>query len=40
MQHDSATGKGWLSFLPYAGMIVLLGAANVWLFFLPMAMRM
>lgn len=37
--HDGSTKK-WASFAPYAAIIVLLGVINVWIFLLPMAMRM
>lgn len=33
-------GKTWGALLPYAALILLLGAVNIWLFILPMAMRM
>jgi polyferredoxin len=36
----AAVGKHWTSFLPYAALILLLAAINIWLFVLPMAMRM
>lgn len=32
--------KTWVSFLPYGVLILALGAINIWLFVLPMAMRM
>ena len=37
--HDGSAKK-WSSFAPYAALIVVLGVINVWLFLLPMAMRM
>jgi hypothetical protein len=33
-------GKTWSTFAPYLVLILLLGAVNIWLFILPMAMRM
>jgi hypothetical protein len=33
-------GRTWAAFLPYAGLIAILGVMNVYLFILPMAMRM
>jgi len=33
-------GKTWVSFVPYAVLLLILGAINIWLFVLPMAMRM
>lgn len=33
-------GKLWTSFVPYAAIVAILGGINVWLFLLPMAMRM
>ena len=33
-------GKTWTTFAPYAALIAILGAMNVYLFILPMAMRM
>jgi hypothetical protein len=32
--------KAWVSFIPYAILILALGVINIWLFVLPMAMRM
>lgn len=37
--HDGSTKK-WTSFAPYAAVIVVLGVINIWIFLLPMAMRM
>lgn len=34
------TGATWASFVPYAVLIAILGAVNIYLFILPMAMRM
>jgi ferredoxin len=39
MSHDGE-GKLWASFVPYAATVALLGGINIWLFLLPMAMRM
>lgn len=33
-------GRAWSTFAPYAILLLLLGAINIWLFVLPMAMRM
>jgi polyferredoxin len=33
-------GKAWATLIPYAALIVVLGGVNVWLFIMPMAMRM
>jgi polyferredoxin len=33
-------GRAWSTFAPYAILLLLLGAVNIWLFVLPMAMRM
>lgn len=33
-------GRTWTTFVPYAALIAIFGAINVWLFILPMAMRM
>lgn len=33
-------GKAWATFVPYAALIAMLGGVNVWLFIMPMAMRM
>lgn len=33
-------GRTWPTFVPYAALIAIFGAINVWLFILPMAMRM
>jgi len=35
-----AGGKMWATFVPYAALVIVLTAANVYLFMLPMAMRM
>ena len=35
-----ASGKSWATLVPYAALIMVLGGVNVWLFLLPMAMRM
>jgi len=35
-----AGGKTWATLVPYAALIVVLGGVNVWLFLMPMAMRM
>ena len=37
---NSASGKVWGTFIPYAALMVVLTAMNVFLFTLPMAMRM
>jgi hypothetical protein len=34
------TEKVWATFAPYAALMVVLGVMNIWLFVLPMAMRM
>jgi ferredoxin len=33
-------GKTWATLIPYATLILVLGGVNIWLFILPMAMRM
>ncbi len=33
-------GRTWGTFIPYVGLVLLLGVVNIWLFILPMAMRM
>jgi len=40
LREDGYCGYTRLSIIPYAGMILMLGALNFYLFFLPMAMRM
>ena len=35
-----STEKVWVTFAPYAVLMVILGVLNIWLFVLPMAMRM
>ncbi len=40
ISRSNYTGQTWKTWLPYAVLIVLLGAINIWLFILPMAMRM
>jgi hypothetical protein len=39
-QTNYATEKVWRTFVPYAVLMVVLGVMNIWLFVLPMAMRM
>ena len=34
------SGKAWATLVPYAALIMVLGGVNVWLFLMPMAMRM
>jgi hypothetical protein len=33
-------GQTWTAFAPYAILVLVLGVVNIWLFILPMAMRM
>ena len=40
MARRNFPAKSWVSFAPYAVLVLLLGAINIWLFILPMAMRM
>lgn len=39
-QSNYVAGQKWTSFVPYAALVLLLGVINIWLFILPMAMRM
>jgi hypothetical protein len=39
-RHQTGQYNVWLSFAPYAVLMLILGAINVFLFMLPMAMRM
>jgi hypothetical protein len=39
-KHQYAHGQTWRTFAPYAAVVLVFSLINVWLFALPMAMRM
>jgi hypothetical protein len=40
LNHSGADGKIWETFVPYAVLVTVLTVMNIYLFMLPMAMRM